>query len=403
MSGWGRLPEQAVEALLHREWNHPGRLKERLVGARPFPITYPLKPPTGTQLLDNLGHFHHYVAAWRQWPWPHQVIWERKHFRQIGEIEIPVRLTIESTQALIAALGTAAIERSQGWTLRMEPLLALSEALFPTLIKQLPSLELLALADIHLLAHVLPQLQPGSGRQRYLRALPLHGVDTKFVEQNMALVTALLDTLHDQDICAQGGLEAWLNCRATPSNWLHVKPLCADVKRQLAGFELLRLPFEQLMTSPLPGRNIVVVENLQAGYELPDLPDTVAIFGARANTSWLRAGWLKDRRIGYWGDIDTWGLKFLADARRKQAHIEALMMDEQTLLSHVERGVPEERPTERPEYGLTDAERRLFDKLRSRTFGVGRLEQERLSQDYVEHCLANWLASPPMTMPIAPP
>ncbi|WP_446940887.1 Wadjet anti-phage system protein JetD domain-containing protein [Pseudomonas aeruginosa] len=42
-------------------------------------------------------------------------------------------------------------------------------------------------------------------------------------------------------------------------------------------------------------------ENLQAGYGLPELPGTIAVFGGGANTAWLQAEWLKDRRIGYWG------------------------------------------------------------------------------------------------------
>ncbi|MFU2664755.1 Wadjet anti-phage system protein JetD domain-containing protein [Pseudomonas aeruginosa] len=65
-------------------------------------------------------------------------------------------------------------------------------------------------------------------------------------------------------------------------------------------------------------------------------------------------------------------------------------MDRDTLIAHVERGVCEDRPAELPDYGLTLAERSLFEELRSATHGVGRLEQERLSQDYVEQQLAAW-------------
>jgi hypothetical protein len=349
-----------------------------------------LKPPTGNQLLEDLAHFHGYIEAWRKWQWPLQVTWAKKQFRQVGECDVPIRLEINSTQDLIAVLGTPAIERSQGWAERMEPLLSLGSTLFTTLIKQLWELERLSMADIHLLTSVLPQLHRGLGQQRYLRALPLQGVDTKFVELNQTLITALLDAMHGREISAHGGLEAWLECCSTPSNWLHVKPLCSEARIFFGGIELLQLPFEHLVNSALPARNVLVVENRQAGYELPELPDTIAVFGGGANTAWLQAQWLKDRRIGYWGDLDTWGLKILADARRKQPHVEALMMDEETLLAHVERGVCEERSAELPEQGLTISERALFDRLRSNRDGIGRLEQERLSQDYVERRLVNW-------------
>ncbi len=391
MRDWGRLPSDAVEELRRLEWEHTGRMRERLLGTRPLPIPCLLKPPTGNQALEDLDHFHGYIAAWRKWPWPHQVIWVTKRFRQLGDFEVPIKLEIESTQALIAALGDEAVERSRGWAERMEPLLSLDKALFTTLIKQLGELERLSMTDIHLLACLLPQLQRGMGRRRYLRALPLQKVDTKFVELNQSLITALLDAMHSQEVSAHGGLEAWLDCRATPYNWLYVKPLCSDVKGRLAGLDLVRLSLEQLMTYPLPARNVLVIENLQTGYGLPELPDTIAVFGGGANTAWLQAEWLKDRRVGYWGDLDTWGLKFLADARLRQPHVEAVMMDRETLLAYVDRGVCEERPAELPEYGLTPAERTLFDELRSSRLGVGRLEQERLSQDYIEQRLVAWL------------
>lgn len=47
------------------------------------------------------------------------------------------------------------------------------------------------------------------------------------------------------------------------------------------------------------------------------------------------------------------GAKILADARLMQPHVEAVMMDQETLLAHVERGVIEARAAELPEHGLT--------------------------------------------------
>lgn len=393
MRDWGRLPDDVIEDLRRLEWDHTGRLRERLLGTRPFPISCLLKPPTGSQALDDLDHFHGYIEAWRKWQWSHQVEWGTKRFRQLGECEVPIRLEIESTQALIAALGAEAVERSRGWAERMEPLLSLDKALFTTLIKQLGELEKLSMTDIHLLACLLPQLQRGMGQRRYLRALPLQRVDTKFVELNRSLITALLDAMHSQEVSAHGGLEAWLDCRAKPCNWLFVKVLCPEVRGRFAGLDLVRLPFEQLMAHSLPARNVLVVENLQTGFGLPEMPGTVAVFGGGANIAWLQAEWLKDRRVGYWGDLDTWGLKILADARLMQPHVEAVMMDQETLLAHVERGVIEARAAELPEHGLTPAERTLFGDLRSSRFGVSRLEQERLSQDYLEQRLAIWLQS----------
>lgn len=390
MRAWGRLPQEIIEELRRVEWDHPGRLRDRLSGERRFPIQQLLGLPTGTQALEDIGHFHDYVAAWRRWPKPHQVIWKPRQFRQLGKCDVPERLVIESTQALIEILGAQAIERSAAWAARMEPLLSFNKSLYPTLVRQLLDLERLSIRDVELLALVLPQLRHGMGEGRYFRALPLQGVDTKFLEVNQSLITALLDGLYEQQVSNCGGLERWLGCIPVPSNWLYVRPLCPQVRRALAGFDVLRLPLEQLLEHPLPGERVLVVENLQSGFGLPDLPGTVAVFGGGRNTIWLQARWLKAKCIGYWGDLDTWGLKFLADARVMQPHVEALMMDRTTLVAYVERGVGEERPADLPETGLSVAEVELFGSLRSREYGIGRLEQERLSQDYVVEALQRW-------------
>lgn len=392
MTTWGKMPEQVIQHLSRVEWQHPTRLRERLAGARKFPILCNLNPPTGTAALSSINQFHAYINAWRSCPWPELVIWVKRNFRQLGECEVPVMVRIDSIQQLITVLGDEAIARSKAWEARLQPLLAMDRGLYPTLLRQLAVLERLTVEDARLLATVIPQLQRGLGKGRYLRALPLVGVDTKFVELNQALIVALLDQRHEQQVSESGGLEAWLECWPTPSNWLTVKPLCPTAKARLAGFDLLKLPLEQLLEYPLPASNILVVENLQTGYELPDLPDTIAVCGGGANTVWLRARWLKDKRIGYWGDLDTWGFKLLADARHFQPHIQALLMDSETLTRHQKRGCAEPSTAEMPASGLCATERETFNSLRNGLLGIGRLEQERLSQDWVDQALKEWAA-----------
>lgn len=147
---------------------------------------------------QSLARISQAIDAEREWPNPHQVIWTSRQFRQLGTCDVPERLEIGSIQALIEVLGSLAIERSAGWAARMEPLLALNKGFYPTLIKQILELEKLSVVETQLLAHVLPQLRRGMGEGRYFRALPLQGVDTKFLELNQSLITALLDGLHEQ-------------------------------------------------------------------------------------------------------------------------------------------------------------------------------------------------------------
>jgi len=159
----------------------------------------------------------------------------------------------------------------------------------------------------------------------------------------------------------------------------------------MGGFTILQLPLEQLLEQPLPGRRVLVVENTQAGYALPNLPDTVAVFGGGRNTRWLQASWLKGRHLAYWGDLDTWGLRILAEARQAHPNLQALMMDDATLSVHRDQGGPEPEPTALPETGLLPDERRLFEGLLNGKYGIGRLEQEFLNQDYIQARLNDWV------------
>jgi hypothetical protein len=392
MRSWGRLPAEVVQELRRLEWDNASRLRDRLLGLRGFPISQPLKPPTASHALADINHFHTWVDAWRHWPSQEQVVWTTRQYRVLGgQVEVPERLELDSVQALIEALGTEAVQRAHGWQARMQPLLTLDKNLYETLIRQLHVLETLSMTEVERLSRVLPQLREGMGEGRYLRALPVRGIDTKFLETHRVLLSALLDAQHQGAVTVAGGLEAWLRCRATPSNWLYVRPLCEDVRRQMGGFAILQLPLEQLLEQPLPGRRVLVVENTQAGYALPELPDTVAVFGGGRNTLWLQAPWLEHRHLAYWGDVDTWGLQILAEARQAQPNLLAVMMDEVTLRAHHDQGGPEREAAALPDAGLLPAELRLFEDLLNGTYGIGRLEQEFLDQDFIQARLTDWV------------
>ncbi|WP_341325626.1 DUF3322 domain-containing protein [Methylotuvimicrobium sp. KM2] len=390
MSRWGLLPEDVLAQLRTREWLNIENLRSRLSGDRPFPIRIALKAPTGAQALADLEHFRCFVESWRRWPNPSQVNWQTKKFLQLGEQALPVAVQIDSMPALIAVLGSKAEARKQRWEQLMRPLLNIDARLSTVLIKQLSVLESMAPDDSALLAQLLPQLHRGMGQGAYLRALPLKGVDTKFVENYYGLIEALADRLYEGAVTERGGLLRWLNCIANPSGWLLVRPLCRQSRDRLAGLPVLQMDTRTLQSYVLPANRILVVENKQSGYALPELDDTIAVFGGGRNTAWMDTEWLKQKSIAYWGDIDSWGLTILSDARRRQPHLQALMMDDITVLEHRNRMVDEEsHQTRLPEY-LTEPEQQLFERLQSRHYEKTRLEQERLAPDYIRACLRNW-------------
>ncbi len=272
-------------------------------------------------------------------------------------------------------------------------LVAFNKKLYPALVAHFNRLEKMDKQTIDKLVTVLPQLHPKCGQGYYLRALPLIGVDTKFVETQQTLLTALLDSLHEKTVSAAGGLLSWLGCLEAPTDWLGVRPLCPHAQQQLGRLPILQLPSDVLINTSLPSKRILIVENKQSGLALPPLADTIAVFGGGLNVAWVKAVWLRDKQVGYWGDIDTWGLAILSEVRKWLPHVCALMMDKDTLLTHRTQITHEPTPAPVCPENLTAEEMALFDALTQGEWAESRLEQEYLHADYIATTLQHWIAA----------
>lgn len=393
------MPEQAVALARKRYWENRQILKALMIGERSFPLHIPLKPPSARQAMENLDHYRVWIECWKRFAMPDLLNWKTVVFRQLGQQQLPSRITIGSFQQLTKFCGSAAISQSARWQANMLPLLQRyrHEQVYPILIRHIETVEDLGNSDAELLANVLPQLRRGLGAGGYLRALPLKGVDTKFVETYAGLIEALLDAVHEGEVSACGGLYPWLDCLPGPRGLAQgvpvVRPLSPGTRDAYQGLPLFQLSADLLRQHELPATNILVVENLQSGLALPDLGDTIAVIGGGRNVSWMDASWLATRRVGYWGDIDTWGLSILSDARSSQTTLEPLMMDLATLKAHEERMVQEPEPLSTLPTQLTSQEQQLFLDLAAGRFLSTRLEQERVSSDFVSSALETWLNS----------
>lgn len=388
---WGLLPADVRELVLKREWRNTSNLKARLLNRKPFPIRIGLKPPTGQSAVEDLEHFQTFIRQWRSFPSQQFIEWDTHNYRALSEQTLPKFFTLRNIQKLIEFIGDEAAKRSQLWKINMSPLLETYPDTYPALVKHLQTIESMRPSDARLLPSLIEQLTPGMGAGKYLRALPLMGVDTKFLEKYQTLISDILDTVHDNAVANAGGLYEWLDCHRNPKGWLTLRPLCEKVQAKLGGFPILQLSGDVLKEYVLPANNILVVENMESGLGLPSLPNTLAVFGGGKNVAWMEAPWLKQKHVAYWGDIDTWGLSILSDVRSKCPAVKALMMDRETLDRHQDRMVGERMSVDNiPEF-LTDSEIRIFSYLKNTDKNVSRLEQERLSPDYIQSKLQHWI------------
>lgn len=290
--------------------------------------------------------------------------------RELGQQRVPVRAVIPTQEDALRLAGKVQAFR------RFEALVAETRRRLPALLpyvahRPLAALELadawpglLAVCE-HLAAHP----RPGG----YLRALDVPGVDTKFLERHAAVLWELLP--------------------------LVLPPAAVDVavaRREAHAFER-RFGFAHDLAVPLaafaawgePGvATVVVTENKVNGLAFPPLPGAIVIFGLGYGVQALReVPWLADRRLVYWGDLDTHGFAILAQLRGLWPQTASFLMDEATLLAH--RAAWGQEPEaqrclrELPE--LTAAERAAYEGLRTDAWGPRvRLEQERIAFGAVE-------------------
>lgn len=391
MASYGLLPDEIRARVEMVEWKNNRNLKDLMVGRKLFPLRYSLRAPNARHAIEDLVHLENYVSAWRSFTPQEWIEWKEVSFRNLHTQRLPTHLVIPDIQALIKFIGEDAEKQSLHWESVIHPILNLYPQLYITLIANLMFLDQMAANEGERIAKLLPSLKRDMGKGQYMRALPIRGVDTKFIERNLPLIEPLMDYLCEGEILKAGGLLAWLGCTPKPTNWIAVRPLCENTKKVLGGFDCIRVPVIELVSKGLPGCNVLIVENLESGFGLPELTDTVAVLGCGKNLSWMANEWIQSRKVAYWGDIDSWGLHILDLARGYCSSIVSLMMDEITIETHSDQMVREDKFISPETSRLTKEERIVLQNLLDHRYPGTRLEQEKLRQDYILSRLHQWL------------
>lgn len=399
-----KFPHEIIVELDKKYWHNKKKFKALLKGKMEFPLKMSLKAPTtSSQILANMDTIQEFIQVWQKFNDEFelcQVEFQSKNFQQFGTVTLPYYLIIENRTALISIFTQdkqAQLQHLQNRINRIIHTLTQcfeidGQELLEFLIDNLESFEHLSDDEINQLLQILPQLKYKMGNGFYLRNLPIVGVDTKFIEQQFKFIENLLNYLYHNEVLANGGLMAWLGCQEKPNDWLLVKPLCELTKNKLANLPLLRLNSQTLLNYELPADKILVIENEQACLPLFGFADVIAVAGGGKNIGWLKADWLKHKKVYYWGDIDGDGLLILNLARQYCSHIVPIMMDKNTVLNHQhlmvnDTGVINEVPSH-----LNGDEKALFLALKNGNFLGGRLEQERLKYRFVQMQLKQYLA-----------
>jgi hypothetical protein len=354
----------------HRAW---------LNGEGTWPLSVLLGDPTEKTVAEDAGMVRQWVEDWTRWDDAGEVQWLERQWPRLGTQRLPCRLLLSSAADVARVVGEAQRYARAGE--RRDQLVARWGALSgsPLLLRHFDELADYPAQEFERLFALLAWLDLNRNSSHYLRQLPVEGIDTKWCDaKRRTLITDLLvglralpEPLEFHELC---GLRR-------PPQRLRLRLLCPEVRQVLGGLGDVEAPLDQVAALHLRPECALVVENLETGLALPELPGCVAFMGLGNGVGVLsRIAWLNDARIAYWGDIDTHGFAILSQARAQLPSVSSVLMDEATLLRNRALWGREPVPSSSVQLlHLTAEEHAVFEALRDNLWGPQvRLEQERV-------------------------
>ncbi len=176
------------------------------------------------------------------------------------------------------------------------------------------------------------QQHPNSGL--YLRQLDIAGVDTKFIELHRGLLSEMLDIVLPEDAVNSDatGVKGFNRRYGLKDEPALIRFRLLDARQSLHGMSDLSVPADQFAELNLPASTIFITENKINGLAFPQMADALVIFGLGYGVERLKeCDWLKNKKIIYWGDIDTHGFCILNQLRKAFPRASSLLMDKHTL------------------------------------------------------------------------
>ncbi len=358
----------------HREW---------LIGEfteNPWPLEIALGLPTEQAALRQVDGVRAWVTAWRHWQGIGTLSWCERHWKALGVQQLPDKLNLHSPGEVAQWIGEGTRwERARS---RYQTL----TARWPVLARQLPKYyDVLAGyrdEDFSRMVAVLDWVINHPHSNLYPRQLPVSGLDSKWLDGRRGLLTDLMATMReepstDRDFYKRCGLKA-------PPLLVRMRVLDQALRARVGGLCDITAPVEELAMAPLSALHVFIVENLQTGLAMTDMPGAVVFMRLGYNVDILaRLPWLAPAQCIYWGDLDTHGFAILNRARSYLPDLRSVLMDEDTLLRHKALWVDEKEQNPAMELALlTKKEQLLYRDLKEQRWGQNvRLEQERIDWD----------------------
>ncbi|MDR2012726.1 MAG: DUF2220 family protein [Rhodanobacter sp.] len=372
-----KLPDDVRHLLLrrfqnkHRQWLAIG------YGETSWPMEITLGAPTEQAALRQIEGVRAWVRAWQRWQGPGVLSWCERRWKTLGIQRLPDKLVLQNPQEVAQWVGESA--RWERARLRHQTLIARWPMLAPHLPRHFDVLADYGEADFRRLGEMLDWIDANPDSNLYPRQLPIAGLDSKWLEGRKGLLSDLVAALQ-QDTST--GLNFYQRCGLkAPPPLVRMRVLDHALRARIGGISDICAPVEDLANIDFPVSHVFIVENLQTGLAMSDLPGAVVFMGLGYHVDVLaRLPWIACARCLYWGDLDTHGFAILHRARAYLPGAQSVLMDQDTLFSHKTLWVNEKEQHPAAELTLlTEAEQQVYQGIKQQQWGQNiRLEQERI-------------------------
>ncbi len=376
-----RTPQEVYRKLLS-DWER-GIFYRRQ--ATCFPYEYRFSPISSKQMTEQFAS----VDAWIRRFADHAKLspflqYKEVNHRLLGRHSIPVSLVFETPQQLATLLG----KRGEWETfVTLTELLNKQDARLFSWAMHYPMRLLEVSSDVERLLILWKWMTEHPKPGVYLRQIDLPGIDTKFTEKHMGLLSQWLDLTLDEGLIDDRyrGLSQFERrygflCKPELVRFRLLDPTlgyrgCDDISIPAKQFCELFQPGESL-----PIERVFVVENDICALTLPPAKKSLVIFGRGYFFDHLReCAWLHRVELWYWGDIDTHGFAILDQFRSLFPHTRSFLMDRGTLVGHSSSWGREPKPFAGVLHHLDAEETSLYQEI-----VAGRIQENlRLEQELV--------------------
>ena len=380
-----------LDAQVQRLWNQGDILRAVVTNEALFPIRLRVKLASATDVAERFDQVRGWITQLRAAK-RYRVEMQTVRHRVQGANLVPSQVWLDTVNDAVAVINKA------DDLARFEALVSATAqrrtALMPWLAQS--PLRALVLASVWTrLLDVIDWLEAHPRPGVYVRQMDLPGVHSKFIDAHRGVLTELLDVALPADAIEPTalGVSQFARRYGFRDKPQRVRFRMLDPARALLPQVVERdvtLDAESFARLDPHVSTVFITENEVNFLAIPDVPDSLAIFGAGYGFDLIAdAAWLARCRLLYWGDIDTHGFAILDQLRASWSHVESFLMDHETLLAFAAQWGTEEQPTRSELSRLTAQEQSLFDDLRNNAIANNlRLEQERIGFSYVQAALA---------------